>query len=125
MSTPGLWAPRDLDVILGPNFGAFIVERSGTDTEEALATLQQYRENIWVIPQVIQNDISSTKIRLFLKKNLSIRYLIPDAVVRYIEENDLFNGEISSKNEDTTPAASSPAGPSSASTPTQSKEADP
>ncbi|KAL8418828.1 hypothetical protein RB594_002149 [Gaeumannomyces avenae] len=124
MSTPGLWAPVDLEVILGHNFGAFIVERSGTDTEEALATLQEYRENIWVIPQVIQNDISSTKIRLFLKKNLSIRYLIPDAVVRYIEENDLFNGEVSSKNEDSAPAASSSvAGPSSA--PAQSTTADP
>ncbi|KAH8836889.1 hypothetical protein MCOR27_010320 [Pyricularia oryzae] len=95
MSTPGLWAPSDLDVILGPKFGAFIVERSGTDTEEALASLQRYRDNIWVIPQVIQNDVSSTKIRLFLKKNLSIRYLIPDPVVRYIEEHGLFNGEFS------------------------------
>lgn len=30
MSTPGLWAPEDLERILG-HYGAFILERSGTD----------------------------------------------------------------------------------------------
>lgn len=80
MGEPGLWAPTDLDVILG-QYGAFIIERSGTDVDEALASLRQYEPNIWVISQVIQNDISSTKVRLFLKKDLSVRYLIPDPVV--------------------------------------------
>ncbi|KAG7286062.1 hypothetical protein NEMBOFW57_008365 [Staphylotrichum longicolle] len=80
MGEPGLWAPKDLDTILG-SYGAFIIERSGTDIDEALASLRQYEHNIWVIGQVIQNDISSTKVRLFLKKDLSVRYLIPDPVV--------------------------------------------
>ncbi|KAK5240785.1 Nicotinamide/nicotinic acid mononucleotide adenylyltransferase 1 [Cryomyces antarcticus] len=31
---------------------------------------------------MIKNDVSSTKIRLFLKKDLSVRYLIPDPVVK-------------------------------------------
>lgn len=53
---PGLWSPVDLGVILG-EYGAFIIERSGTDIDEALATLRQYEDNIWVISQVIQNDI--------------------------------------------------------------------
>jgi len=89
MGEPGLWSPTDLDVILG-QYGAFIIERSGTDVDEALSTLRQYESNIWVISQVIQNDISSTKVRLFLKKDLSVRYLIPDPVVEYIEEHQLF-----------------------------------
>lgn len=90
LGEPGLWAPADLDVILG-EYGAFIIERSGTDIDEALASLRQYEHNIWVISQVIQNDIrsdksfatsslrvwltlgSSTKVRLFLKKDLSVR----------------------------------------------------
>lgn len=42
MSTPGVWAAPDIDYILG-KFGAFIVERSGTDIDEALATLQQWK----------------------------------------------------------------------------------
>ncbi|KAK4232595.1 nicotinamide mononucleotide adenylyl transferase [Podospora fimiseda] len=89
MGEPGLWSPIDLDVILR-TFGAFIIERSGTDIDEALSTLRQYEDNIWVISQVIQNDISSTKVRLFLKKNLSIRYLIPDPAIEYIDQHGLF-----------------------------------
>lgn len=98
MSTPGVWAEKDLDHILG-NFGAMIVERSGTDMDEALANLKQWEDNIHVITQIIQNDVSSTKIRLFLKRNMSIEYLIPAPVIRYIEENGLYKegGEAMSK----------------------------
>jgi nicotinamide mononucleotide adenylyltransferase len=49
--------------------------------------LQQWRDNIRVIPQLIQNDVSSTKIRLFRKRGKSIRYYIPDKVVDYIYEH--------------------------------------
>ncbi|KAI1380318.1 Nucleotidylyl transferase [Hypoxylon crocopeplum] len=61
-----LLAGADL-IILG-NFGAMIVERSGTDIDEALANLKQWEHNIHVITQMIQNNVSSTKIRLFLKR---------------------------------------------------------
>lgn len=47
MSTPGVWSPDDLDHILR-GYGAFIVERAGTDIDDALASLQQYRDNIYV-----------------------------------------------------------------------------
>jgi len=89
MSSPGVWAPEDLDHILG-EFGAFIVERAGTDTSAALKSLEKWRKNIWVIPQLVSNDISSTKIRLFLRRDMSIRWLVPDLVERYIEEHGLF-----------------------------------
>jgi len=92
MSTPGVWDDKDLEHILG-RYGTFIVERSGTDIDEALASLQQYRDNIYVIQQLIQNDVSSTKIRLFLRRGMSIQYLIPAPVVEYIEQNHLFNDD--------------------------------
>lgn len=98
MSTPGLWAQEDLERILG-HYGAFILERSGTDIDDALASLQQWRGNIRVIQQLIQNDVSSTKIRLFRKRGMSIRYLIPDKVVDYIYENDLYLDDDKSKSE--------------------------
>lgn len=72
MSHPGVWAHEDLDHILG-RYGAFIIERSGTDIEAALSKLDRWRKFIYPIPQLIQNDVSSTKIRAFLNKDMSIR----------------------------------------------------
>lgn len=69
---------------------SFIVERSGTDIDEALATLQPWKDNIYVIQQLIQNDVSSTKIRLFLRREMSVRYLIPVPVIHYIEQHHLY-----------------------------------
>ncbi|KAK2745091.1 hypothetical protein FQN57_003998 [Myotisia sp. PD_48] len=89
MSTPGVWSEEDLDHILG-QYGTFIVERSGTDIDEAIAGLQPWKDNIYVIQQLIQNDVSSTKIRLFLRREMSVRYLIPHPVIDYIEKHHLY-----------------------------------
>lgn len=109
MSTPGVWSEADLNRILGM-YGAFIVERNGTDIDDALASLQPYKDNIYVISQLIQvktslpysivvnltgllNDVSSTKIRLFLRREMSVQYLIPAPVITYIEENGLYEDD--------------------------------
>jgi nicotinamide mononucleotide adenylyltransferase len=92
MSTPGIWSEKDLEHILG-RYATFIIERTGTDIDEALASLQTYRDNIHVIQQLIQNDVSSTKIRLFLRRGMSVQYLIPAPVVEYIEQNHLFEDD--------------------------------
>ncbi|ROW03100.1 hypothetical protein VMCG_05807 [Cytospora schulzeri] len=89
MSTPGVWSPQDLDHIL-KNFGAFIIERTGTDIDEALAGLKDYKDNIHVIPQVITNDVSSTKVRLMRKRDLSLRYIVPEPVIEYIDQHGLY-----------------------------------
>lgn len=47
MSQPGVWSENDLDHILG-GYGTFIVERTGTDIDDALSNLQKWRENIYV-----------------------------------------------------------------------------
>jgi nicotinamide mononucleotide adenylyltransferase len=92
MSTPGVWSDKDLDHILG-RYGTFIVERTGTDIDDALANLQPWKENIYVIQQLIQNDVSSTKIRLFLRREMSVQYLIPAPVIEYIEEHGLYEDD--------------------------------
>jgi len=89
MSTPGLWSSDDLNHILRV-YGACIIERQGTDIDDALSSLQDYGDNIYVVKQLVSNDVSSTKIRLFLRRDLSIRYLVPPPVIEYIEENGLF-----------------------------------
>lgn len=57
---------------------------------EALA---RWRHNIFFVAQLIQNDVSSTKVRLFLRRGLSVRYLVPAPVVAYIEEHALYLDE--------------------------------
>jgi len=92
MSTPGVWSDKDLDHILG-RYGIFIVERSGTDIDDALAALEPWKENIYVIQQLIQNDVSSTKIRLFLKRDMSVQYLVPAPVIEYIHQHGLYEDD--------------------------------
>ena len=58
--------------------------------DRATDSLARWRNNIHLIPQLIQNDVSSTKVRLFLRRGLSVRYLLPATVVDYIEENNLY-----------------------------------
>lgn len=48
IATPGVWSDKDLDHILG-RYGAFVVERTGTDIDEALTNLQPWKDNIYVI----------------------------------------------------------------------------
>jgi nicotinamide mononucleotide adenylyltransferase len=79
-------------------YGVFVIERNGTDVDDALASLQRWKENIFPIPQLIQNDVSSTKIRMFLRREMSIQYLIPAPVVEYIEQNHLYEEDDSSSN---------------------------
>jgi len=54
MSTPGVWSPDDLDHILGV-YGTFILERTGTDVDDALTNLQKWKDNIYVRISQIQH----------------------------------------------------------------------
>ncbi|KAF2098200.1 Nucleotidylyl transferase [Rhizodiscina lignyota] len=116
-SAPGVWSEKDLDHILN-NYKIFAVERAGTDIDDALATLgQKFKDNIYVVHQLIQNDVSSTKIRLFLKRDMSVRYLIPQPVIQYIDEHGLYGDDGTSsvhdkeKGKAIEPASSSSNGP--------------
>ncbi|KAI7899326.1 uncharacterized protein BX663DRAFT_441368 [Cokeromyces recurvatus] len=89
---PGVWAPNDLHHIVG-HYGCVIIERTGTDVYGFLLShdiLYQHRMNVTVIKQLIHNDISSTKIRLFVKRGMSIKYLLPNPVIDYIHNHGLY-----------------------------------
>ncbi|KAK0494758.1 hypothetical protein EDD18DRAFT_1172299 [Armillaria luteobubalina] len=89
MSEPGL------DHILG-RYGCLIVERAGSDMDQATDSLARWRHNIYLISQLIQNDVSSTKVRLFIRRGLSVRYLLPTPVVDYIEQHGLYQEDSAS-----------------------------
>jgi nicotinamide mononucleotide adenylyltransferase len=89
-SQPGVWSPVDLNHIL-LDYGAIILERSGTDLPSCLDRLERaWVQNIHIINQPIKNDVSSTKIRAALGSNMSIRYLLPEPIIDYIEKNKLY-----------------------------------
>jgi nicotinamide mononucleotide adenylyltransferase len=101
MSQPGVWSPRDLQHILG-DFGIFVIERAGTDIDEALDNLRQWQDKIHCIPNLVPNEISSTKIRLLVKRQLGIDYLTPDDVIHYIVDHGLYRQD---PNDPNVPAA--------------------
>lgn len=97
MSQPGVWSLSDLDHILG-TYGIFVIERSGSVVADALAPLREWSErrgktwveNIHVVRQLIANDISSTRIRQFLRQGMSVQYLLPTVVIEYIHIHRLY-----------------------------------
>jgi nicotinic acid mononucleotide adenylyltransferase len=46
--------------------------------------------NIEIVKQIVANDVSSTAVRLCVKRGLSVAYLVPDQVVDYIEKTQLY-----------------------------------
>ncbi|CCF56094.1 hypothetical protein KAFR_0A06590 [Kazachstania africana CBS 2517] len=92
MGEPNVWADNDLHHILG-NYGCLIVERTGSDVRSFLLShdiMYEHRRNILIIKQLIYNDISSTKVRLFIRRGMSVQYLLPNSVIRYIQEHKLY-----------------------------------
>ncbi|OAJ44414.1 nicotinate (nicotinamide) nucleotide adenylyltransferase [Batrachochytrium dendrobatidis JEL423] len=92
-AVPNLWKETDLSHILG-DFGCLIIERTGANVYDFLLTndaLHAHRKNVFVVKQYIHNDISSTKIRLFVCRGMSIKYLVPDLVIAYIQAQSLYN----------------------------------
>ncbi|CAO1629814.1 unnamed protein product [Parajaminaea phylloscopi] len=92
MGEPGVWADADLHHILG-RYGCMIVERTGADVWSFLLShdlLWRYRPNLRVVKQTIYNDISSSKVRLFVRRGQSIKYLLPNSVIKHIETHKLY-----------------------------------
>lgn len=92
MGEPDVWADQDLHQILG-KYGCLIVERTGSDVRLFLLShdiMYEHRRNVLVIKQLIYNDILSTKIRLFIRRGMLVQYLLPNSVIRYIQEHKLY-----------------------------------
>lgn len=68
-------------------------EKDASELKEKASELQKkYQAYIIVLPER-KVDISSTEIRNRLEKGESVRYMIPDKVLSYIEKNNLYHIE--------------------------------
>ncbi|KAG1760597.1 hypothetical protein EDD22DRAFT_900499 [Suillus occidentalis] len=91
MSEPGVWSHDDLDNILGRH-GAFVIERTGAAFDQTIDRLARWRNNIYPIAQLVENDVSSTKVRLFFRRGLSVQYLLPASTTDLCTEKDKDKG---------------------------------
>lgn len=88
MADPKIWAPADLDVLLG-HYGGFVVERPDQcDIQDAIKPLREHDYNISVVPS-FPNDVSSTKIRAQLR-NGERALDLPESVFDYIRSHGLY-----------------------------------
>ncbi|CAH2320589.1 nicotinamide nicotinic acid mononucleotide adenylyltransferase 1 [Pelobates cultripes] len=100
MSVPNLWKDEDVLEIIS-RFGVVCISRLGNDIRKFIYEsdiLWKHKNNIHLVEEWISNDISSTKIRRALRRGQSVRYLVPDAALEYIEKHELYNEQSEEKN---------------------------
>ncbi|XP_039655239.1 nicotinamide/nicotinic acid mononucleotide adenylyltransferase 1 [Perca fluviatilis] len=99
---PNLWKQEDIAEIVG-RYGLVCISRSGNDPHKFIHQsdmLWKYRKSIHVVQEWVTNEISATHVRRSLRRGRSIRYLLPDNVVDYIQEHGLYSDESERKNAD-------------------------
>ena len=99
---PNLWKAEDITEIVG-RYGLVCITRSGNDPHKFIHqsdTLWEHRRNIHVVREWVTNEISATHVRRALRRGQSVRYLLPDQVVSYIQQHSLYSTESEGKNAD-------------------------
>lgn len=94
-NVPDLWQDEDIHAIVG-QYGMVVITREGSDPLDTIERspksdiLKMYRNNIVIVEEKIPNMISSTAVRNAIKNGESVRYLIPDPVIQYINDHELY-----------------------------------
>ncbi|XP_061832852.1 nicotinamide/nicotinic acid mononucleotide adenylyltransferase 1 [Nerophis lumbriciformis] len=99
-SIPNMWKQEDIAEIVG-RFGMVCITRGRAEPYKFIYqsdVLWKHRQNIHVVPEWVTNDISSTHVRRALRRGQSVRYLLPDSVLCYIQEHQLYSAESEQKN---------------------------
>lgn len=97
---PNLWKAEDIEEIVG-HHGLVCITRGSSDAERFIQqsdVLWENRKNIFVTREWVTNDISATHVRRALRRGQSVRYLLPDAVLWYIQQRGLYSAESEKKN---------------------------
>ncbi|NWZ37123.1 NMNA3 adenylyltransferase, partial [Brachypodius atriceps] len=99
--TPNLWREEDIKEIV-EKFGLVCISRAGSDPSQFIQQsdlLSEFQHNIFLVREWIQNEISATQIRSALCRGLSVKYLIPDSVIAYIAQHNVYTAESERRNE--------------------------
>lgn len=99
---PNLWKQEDIAEIVG-RYGIVCITRNGCEPDKFIHQsdmLWKHRKNIQVVREWVTNEISATHVRRALRRGQSVRYLLPDKVVHYIQEKGLYSAESEQKNAD-------------------------
>ncbi|XP_039964354.1 nicotinamide/nicotinic acid mononucleotide adenylyltransferase 1-like [Bactrocera tryoni] len=92
-AVPGLWADKDIEDIVG-NHGLVVISRNGSNPEKFIFEsdmLKKYQKHITLITNWVLNEMSSTLIRRLISSDQSVKYLLDDRVIDYIQRHGLFN----------------------------------
>ncbi|XXG50576.1 hypothetical protein AAC387_Pa02g4562 [Persea americana] len=91
-SVPGVWIPEQVRAICRDH-GVVCIHREGKDIEKIIAAddiLCENKSNIIVVDEMVPNQISSTRVRECIMRGQSVKYLMPDEVIDYINEQRLY-----------------------------------
>lgn len=100
---PGLWRGNHVEEVAG-RFGLVCVSRGGLQPERAVHesdTLSRHCQNIFLVREWVRNETSATEVRRALRRGLSVKYLVPDSVIEYIHQHNLYTEDSERRNKDT------------------------
>ena len=75
------------------NFKIYVLARDEDNIEEIINNhnlLSKYFDSFIISNISIRTNLSSTFVRYEIKKNNSVRYLLPDEIIEYIKNNNLY-----------------------------------
>ncbi|XP_051894965.1 nicotinamide/nicotinic acid mononucleotide adenylyltransferase 1 [Pristis pectinata] len=99
---PNLWKKEDIEEILG-RFGLVCISRLACNPQKCIYEsdiIWKFRKRVHLVNEWIDNDISATKVRRALRRGQSVKYVIPDPVIAYIQQHRLYDQQSEDKNSD-------------------------
>ncbi|XP_050925718.1 nicotinamide/nicotinic acid mononucleotide adenylyltransferase 1 [Lates calcarifer] len=100
---PGLWLDEHVEEVAG-RFGLVCVSRGRLQPERAVHEsdmLSRHQRNIFLVREWVRNETSATEVRRALRRGLSVKYLIPDSVIEYIHQHNLYTEDSERRNKGT------------------------
>ncbi|KAL9275313.1 Nicotinamide/nicotinic acid mononucleotide adenylyltransferase-like protein [Drosera capensis] len=88
----GFWIREQVRSICR-DYGIVCIRREGQDIQRIIENddiLMENKSNIWIVDELIPNQISSTRIRGCISQRRSVKYLTADEVIDYIKQHHLY-----------------------------------